>query len=659
MKRKILCGMLAGFMLFSLLGCSRGPFQKPDDFADASELTDAPVSVPETTETVPPATVPEDGNPEDVTCKGSYTGSGKAKDAVATVQNISLTNEELAVWYWAAVAQHRESGCADQPDYTQPLDTQVCPVDASVRSWQQYFLKQALDAWHTSQALMIQARQEPLVYEAAYQPNAKNHANNVVGKPATKFLYGYQARYGHNTMHQGYLDAIPQTLEQMAADSGLAGAAQLAETAFGTSLSALTMAVQAYNEAYMYLTFLGYDLAPTQEQIEAQLQADPQAYEISGSYADFRHILLIPEGTTDAHWQVCQEEAEELLDYWMKKTKETEATFAELAYRNSQDAGTAHRGGGYFGIRKGQLCPELDAWVFDAARVPGDTEILRTELGIHLVYFCGTTPIREAKAKADVQARLYDELAEKARANAALTVQYGSIVLPPAEGTVSFSDLLYPDVAHERYPEVPLYLQQDYPHTKFGGYKITTNGCGITTFSMLNTYMTDEEHTPPEMCAEYGRYSFSNGTDGMIFIYEPPIFGYFLREKTYDPNVAKQALIDGYIVISIQHKGYWTSGGHYILLEKMLEDGRVQVRDSNLANYSKIKSHMEDAHTWGSITGAGSGYWIFEPKQVRTNACSRCGTPDALTEALLLDSYLCPKCENAMVRRNAYLGNPD
>ena len=35
------------------------------------------------------------------------------------------------------------------------------------------------------------------------------------------------------------------------------------------------------------------------------------------------------------------------------------------------------------------------------------------------------------------------------------------------------------------------------------------------------------------------------------------------------------------------------------------------------------------------------------------------GFKDALTEALLLDSYLCPKCENAMVRRNAYLGNPD
>jgi len=244
MKRKLLCGLLGSAMLLLLWGCSKSPANIPESIPEeaslASEVTE-PVIVP---------TVPADGNPEDVTCKGSYTGSGSRQDIVATVGNVSLTNEALAVWYWAAVAQYRETGSSDGPDFDQPLDTQVCPIDSGVRSWQQYFLKQALEAWHTSQALTARALTEPLTYEAAYQPNAKNHANNMLGRPATEFLYGYDTYYEHNTMHQAYLDAIPETLEQLAADAGLAGTAELAETAFGTTLSALTHSLQSYNEDY-------------------------------------------------------------------------------------------------------------------------------------------------------------------------------------------------------------------------------------------------------------------------------------------------------------------------------------------------------------------------------------------------------------------------
>ena len=660
MVKKVLQICLICVALLFLCSCTG------EDVKIHSERESSESILPEVTETEPtvPATVPEDGDPGDVTCRGSYTGEQEPQAEVAAVEDLRLTNEELAVWYWAEVARFRNSTYPQGPDFSKPLDTQPCSLDSSVRSWQQYFLKQALQSWHTSQALMLRAGREPLVYEEAYQPNMTTHANNMQGMPVTEFLYGYDEYYVHNTMHQAYLDAIPQTLQQLASDSGFDGLQAMAEIVFGSSEEALIRAVRSYNESYMYLTFLGYDMEPDQDQIRQQYDGNRQAYEEAGitqeagNYVDIRHILLIPGGDTEEYWQVCREEAQELLNDWMKKTRETEATFAEYAYRNSMDAGTAHRGGAYFGVARGQLCEALDAWAFDPARQPGDTEILRSEAGIHIVYFSGSTPIWEAEAAADAQAQLYLQLMAEAADSFPMEVTYGSIRLPEAEGTVAFDQLLYPDIAHERYPEVPLYLQQDYPHTKYGGYKITTNGCGITTFSMLNTYMTDEEHTPPEMCAEYGRYSFSNGTDGMLFINEPPTYGYFCRMRTFDPNVAKQALIDGYIVISLQHPGYWTRGGHYLLLEKILDDGMIQVRDSNIANYSKLKQHQVDAHTWGSITGASAGFWIFEPKQVRTNACSRCGTPDDLTEALLHSAYLCPKCETALIRRNTYLGNP-
>jgi len=220
---------------------------------------------------------------------------------------------------------------------------------------------------------------------------------------------------------------------------------------------------------------------------------------------------------------------------------------------------------------------------------------------------------------------------------------------------VSFSDVLYPDVAHQRYPEAPLFLQQDYPKTAYGGYPIRTNGCGITTMSMLATYMTDEEYTPPEMCARYGHYSFSNGTDGRIFQLEAPVLGFYCKEKTYEPTVAKKALEDGYVVVSLQHIGYWTRGGHYLLVEKIHEDGTVQVRDSNIYNYGKLDGHDIDRFKWSLIPANGSAFWIFEKKVVTIPACARCGQPEGVVENLLEEDYICEKCTPAMLRRDTYL----
>ena len=183
-----------------------------------------------------------------------------------------------------------------------------------------------------------------------------------------------------------------------------------------------------------------------------------------------------------------------------------------------------------------------------------------------------------------------------------MEVDYTGIGLTEEAAQNSVGDLLYPDIAHERFPEVPLYLQQDYPATMYGGFPIRTNGCGITSFAMLASYLADDELTPPEMCAAYGRYSHYNGTDGLLFNNEPAVLGFYLVEKTYEPRIARQALEEGHLVISVQHPGYWTRGGHYIVCESINEEGLIQVRDSNIFNYSRVTAHREDAHKWGNIT---------------------------------------------------------
>ena len=625
-------------------------------------------------ETTIQATVPPDGNPEDVTCKGSYTGS--AGDAVvANVGSVELTNEQLQVWYWAEVARYRQEQHHDAPDFDLPLDTQPCGIDSSVNSWQQYFLKQALSSWHSAQALIRHSQEVPLTFEEAYQPNTKNTEKYMTGMPAAEVLYGYYDHYRVNSMHQAYLDGIPRQLEDLALEKGYADVDAMAKDAFGASQDALETYADVCNRGYMYFTHLSYSVEPTQE----ELDAFPETFGAAGSedsYAvDFRQILLIPgdtvfpgkkeqpqadvtvaeDGTVTCEediWASCEADAQKLLKQWKKKTKATEATFADLARKYSKDPGTTVDGGRYQGIRNGQLTEVLNDWCFDPQRQTGDTVILRSDYGIHILYFSGKQSVTREEAVKESFRLQYSALIGAAREAYPMTVRYADIALQEAAGTVSVNELLYPDIAHERYPAIPLYLQQDYPNTMYGGFLIRTNGCGITSFAMIASYLLDDEVTPPEMCARYGRYSHSNGTDGMLFINEPAVMGFYLREKTYDARVARQALEDGHVVVSIQHAGYWTGGGHYIVCESINEDGLVQVRDSNIFNYGKLPAHGEDAHTWGSITRNGSGYWIFEDKVTRIPACGRCGSAEGFAQ-----DYTCEKCETALLRRNAYLNH--
>jgi len=636
---KRICILLA-LVLLLLCGC---------ESQSQSEAAPTETLPAEATEATVPATVPADGDPGDVTCQGSYTGeSGDPKAVVARVGERTLTNEQLQIWYrLEAASWQQEIG----PDFSRPLDTQACELDGSVNSWQQFFLKRALNTWHSAAALALQAESQPLATEEAYQPNLENYDTYMTGMPATEFLYGYNPLYRPNSMHQGYLDGLPQTLEELARQKGFADLAALA-AGFGTTPEVLTEAVELYNFGYMYLTQLGYGVDTSDEAVRAHMEA-AGGYGGTGHTVDIRHILLVPEDSTQEAWDACAAEAEAMLAAWAKDRRCSGATFSELAVKHSRDSGSAVNGGNYRDLKQGQLLPLLDDWCFDPARQAGDTVILRSEHGIHLLYFTGRQETAFTQAREDLTVKNLLALLASAREQAPVDIDYSAIFLLPGEAEVTLSDILYPDIAHERFPEVPLYLQQDYPATRYGAYWIRTNGCGITTMAMLASYMADDELTPPEMCARYGNYSHRNGTDGMMFDYEPAVMGFYLREKTYDHAKVMTALEEGQIVISVQHPGYWTRGGHYILLEKLLEDGRIQVRDSNIYNYVRVRSHVEDRHTWNSITASGSGFWIFEDKITRIPACSRCG--EGTDTGVLKEAYLCEKCTPALLRRNAFL----
>ena len=131
--------------------------QELNPSAEASEST------VETTE----ATIPADGDPNDVTCKGSYTGTEEevkaaADTVVATAGDRVLTNGQLQVHYWLAAqnfySQYGSYAAYFGLDASQPLDTQTCGMVEN-RTWQQYFLEQALSSWKVYEAIYRSAQE--------------------------------------------------------------------------------------------------------------------------------------------------------------------------------------------------------------------------------------------------------------------------------------------------------------------------------------------------------------------------------------------------------------------------------------------------------------------------------------------------------------------
>ena len=149
----VLVAVLVGAIVYGM-----GGFSKADDVA-VSETAPVTETVPE--ETVP-ATTPADTGADDVTHKGTYTVSDEeiiklADTVVATAGDAELTNRDLQIYYWMQVQNFFSNYYYYLSyfglDYAQPLDTQVCMLMGDGYTWQQYFLDQALNNWHSYQAL--------------------------------------------------------------------------------------------------------------------------------------------------------------------------------------------------------------------------------------------------------------------------------------------------------------------------------------------------------------------------------------------------------------------------------------------------------------------------------------------------------------------------
>ena len=87
--------------------------------------------------------------------------------------------------------------------------------------------------------------------------------------------------------------------------------------------------------------------------------------------------------------KLASDKAQEILDEY-RAGEQTADAFAALAKQYSTDS-NASSGGIYENVVPNQMVSTFNAWIFDSARKEGDTAIVKTEYGYHVMYFESTS----------------------------------------------------------------------------------------------------------------------------------------------------------------------------------------------------------------------------------------------------------------------------
>ncbi len=360
----------------------------------------------------------------DVLYKESYTVEDdqaveKGDTVVAVSDGGELTNAELQIYYNWQVLYFLNSDFYSYYssyiglDHSAPLDEQTCYFDEAM-TWQQYFMESAIETWQNYQSV------SRLAEEAGYTMDAET---------------------------QAVLDALPDSLAEAATENGFESTDVYLQDMFGPGC---TLDVYMNYARLVYLADSYYEVlyaqhVPTDAEAEAYFTENEGAYSAdgitkeSGLVSSVRHILLGVEGGTedaegnvtysDDEWAACYAKAEKIYNDW-KAGEATEESFAQLASTCSEDTGSTQTGGLYEGISSASsYVDDFRSWAVDMSRQPGDTGIVQSTFGYHIMYFVSGEAEWLSTARNDLHNERINALLEDAAVKWPIKVNYKKISL--------------------------------------------------------------------------------------------------------------------------------------------------------------------------------------------------------------------------------------
>lgn len=399
-----------------------GKEKAPEQPASSPDASDTAVQ-PETGEQPAPDNPSEDSDggeaADTYTVPNEQITAEMASAVAASCDGQELSNTELSYYYWNQFyswANAYGDYLSYFLDVNTPLSEQSYPDDPE-RSWESFLLDAALDTYH----------QTTVIVEAAEEA-------------------GF-AIDGENTE---YLELLPDTLANNAERMDMDSADEFLQNLYGpyADVESYTKFVRDSLISYGYLNelFAGIEYEP--DEVEAWFDGNQADYEAMGltreepNMVNVRHILIKPVASADAEgeneeaeltdqdWVTAKQRAETLLSEW-QSGEATEDAFALLASENSDDPGSQGTGGLYEGVYPGEMVAAFNDWCFDESRQPGDTGIVETEYGYHIMYFSGTQDHAHwyEVAEQDYLASRQQEILDGLTAKAPLQINYDKIVL--------------------------------------------------------------------------------------------------------------------------------------------------------------------------------------------------------------------------------------
>ena len=291
--------------------------------------------------------------------------------------NPAMTNADMQIWYWndftSFMEQYGNYASMFGLDYYSPLSSQ--PSLEENLSWEQMFLKSAVTNKSVNYALA----------QAAYADGY------TISEEDQQTIDDFTSAEG--------------SLAQAAAEAGYSDVNEYIQLYYGTGITLETYIdyvkeCLAHNYEYQLLQ-ADIEGSITDEAISEYYDAHAEEMEASRvlkvNNVSVRHILITPEGEQDETtgdypeeaWEAAKEKADELYALWQEDP--TEDNFSTLANENSDDGGSNTTGGLYENFDTDDMVEEFSDWAFDSGRVYGDTGIVKTSYGYHIMFFVEQT----------------------------------------------------------------------------------------------------------------------------------------------------------------------------------------------------------------------------------------------------------------------------
>ncbi len=294
----------------------------------------------------------------------------KPDDVVASFGDHKLTNAQLAIYYYDLVYyMYNAYGSSAFDPSTSLFEQQYSYTE----TWGDLFLESSIDSWHSTMVLYDLAKAANYELSEEYKTEIANMSEN---------------------------------LEKTAVANGYTDGNEYIAALYGSYVNADEYLTYINEYYYANLFFEEKMMAQYYDYIDDGIDT-LETFNVS-----VRHILITPETEDDeASLAAAKLEAEDIYKKWQDGGA-TEELFIEYVTTYSEDTASVPYGGLYEDFGEGSMVESFEKWSFDTSRKYGDSGIVESEYGYHIMFFVTrTNPDAYTKASNEMNEWLTGEIA--------------------------------------------------------------------------------------------------------------------------------------------------------------------------------------------------------------------------------------------------------